>query len=341
MRAYVAATDGLRVRTAPNLSKDNIKRTLKYRDTVEVEEIINDWVKLVKTKADQPDLWVHGQYLSKTDPGAPFVSPISASRVNLHMGAGGWSPDKPPNQLSIVQANKVSAMLVPCYHPEQASSIIGMFRSAGVEHFVLRAVAPYFPVKGAAFADMAIRALRPFVDAIGTKTFMVQLHNEPNLYAEGLDSWGDGKGFNKWFIDARNAIVKALPGARIGFSPMSPGGNVANVRQDEKAFIAQCKDAIEFCDWVAVHCYYGNPDASDLVIPIAWWQKFAGKKPILCTEAGPSLDRAVTINGAQAMFKAFAKVRVPAFGWLLDHTGNPHFEGQSWSRQGIVLPSFG
>lgn len=338
MRAYVTATDGLRVRTEPNLN-GKIYKKLKYRETVDVDRIVPDqWSKLLNTSSD---LWVHGNYLSTTDPGLPFVSPIKASRVNLHMGAGGWSPTDPPNQLNIVASNKTHAMLVPTYHPEQAGEIIRLFRSAGVEQFVLRAVASTFPSRGGAWAAMAIPRLLPFVNALHTKTVMIQLHNEPNLYAEGLDSWGDGKGYNKWFADARNAIVQAIPGAKIGFSPLSPGGDVPNVRIDEITFLKACAGAIGLSDWFAVHCYYGNADANDLKIPIDRWKKYAQGKPIICTEAGPSLDRSVTIPGAQAMFKAFAKVNIPAFGWILDHTKNPHFAGQSWSAQGIVLPSFG
>lgn len=335
MRAYVIATDGLRVRKSPTLD-GKIYKTLQYRDMVEVDRIAPDWCKLINTPND---LWVHGSYLSATDPAVPFVSPISYSRINLHTNAGGWVPDD--KQLAIVRANRVHAMVIPCYQPQVAHETITKLRQNGVEQFILRATAPYFPVKGANFAAMATYSLRPFIEAVGAKSVMVQLHNEPNLYAEGLDSWENGKGFNKWFIDARNLLVKTFPGIKIGFSPLSPGGAVANVRADERKFIEACTAAIAVSDWVAVHCYYGKPDASDLDIPIKWWKSFSQKKPIICTEAGPSLDRFVSVEGVRTMFKKFAGVGVPAFGWILDGTGNPHFDGQSWVKQGIVLPSFG
>lgn len=338
MRAYVIATDGLRVRKEPKLDGKILKK-LPYRATLEVDRIVpGQWSKVISTTSE---MWVHGSYLSAIDPGAPFVSPISYSRVNLHMGAGGWQPTDPPNQLKIVSANKVSAMFVPTYQPQQAAETIRLFRTAGVEHFVLRATAPFVPMKGANWGNMAIRSLRPFVDAIGGKSVMIQLHNEPNMYSEGLEVWGNGVGYNKWFIDARAEIVKAFPNAKIGFSPLSPGESIPNERFDEKQFIADCKQAISLCDWVATHCYYINADASDLAIPVAWWEKFAQGKPILCTEAGPVLNHFVTIEGATNMFKAFAKARKAAFAWILDHTKNPAFAGQSWSAQNIVLPSFG
>lgn len=335
MRVYVKSTNGLRVRMSPTLD-GKIYKTLKYRDSVEVEKIVPDWCKLLNVKTD---LWVHGSYLSPTDPSASFVSPVSYSRINLHTNAGGWSPDD--RQLATVQANRTHAVLIPVYQPQVAAETISKFRQAGVEQFILRATAPYFPVKGGNFANMAIPRLRPFIEAIGGKSVMVQLHNEPNLYAEGLDSWVNGKGYNKWFIDSRNELVKAFPGIKIGFTPLSPGGAVPSVRADEKKFIEACGAAISISEWVAVHCYYGNGDASDLNIPIKWWKSFAQKKPIICTEAGPSLDRFVTVQGAKKMFKDFAAVGVPAFGWILDSTGNVNFNGQSWTRQGIVLPAFG
>lgn len=336
MKAYVAATEGLRVRNAPSMDGKIIK-TLKYRQPVEVDQIIKDgWCKLLGTSSD---LWVHGAYLVPTDPKLPFVLPISASKINLHASAGGWPPT--PSQMKIVKGNHVNAVLIPTYQPNYADRIIGLFRESGVEHFVIRSTTPYFPRNGADYAKLALPAVRAFTNAIGTTKVMLQIHNEPNLYAEGLDKWESGHSYNKWFIDAFNVFVKALPGIKVGFSPLSPGGSVPNVRYDERLFINACAGAIALCDWLAVHCYYGNTDASDLYIPIKNWKTYAQGKPIVCTEAGPSLNRQVTTEGVRNMFKAFAAVGVPAFAWILDAAGERSFEGQSWDRNNILLPAFG
>lgn len=340
MKAYVTPTDGLRVRLSPSLN-GKIVKTLKYRESVEIEKLIKDgWCKLIKTKPADPDMFVHGSYLSPDDPKPPYyVTPLSYSKINLHGSAGGWPPT--PSQMKILRGNKVDAVLIPVYQPGYAHRHIGLMRESGVNHFVLRSVTPYIPRNGRDYALYSLPAVRAFTDAIGSTKVMLQLHNEPNLYAEGLDNWGTGAGYNRWFIDALKVFTKELPGVKIGFSPMSPGGAVPNVRYDERAFISSCMGAIEMCDWIAVHCYYGNADASDLTIPIQWWKKFAGSKPIVCTEAGPSLNRFVTVDGARNMFKKFAAAKVPAFAWILDGTGNASFEGQSWDRNNILLPGFG
>lgn len=343
MKAYVLPTDGLRMRREPSLD-GKIYKTLPYRSVVEVEKIVPDWCKVLNVTLD---LWVHGAYLGASDPQSAFVSPVSASRVNMHIGAMGYPPDndKTKNGVAILTANKVQSVLVPTYQPNWAQVTVEQCRQAGVEHIVLRAVAPWFPKKGAEWAAMAVQSVKPFYNAITAgnkrKPVMMQLHNEPNLYSEGLESWGTGKNYNKWFLEALAVFKREMPSLRIGFSPMSPGGNAPGERTDETAFINACSQAISACDWVAVHCYYVNADASDLNPPVTWWKKFAQKKPILCTESGPALNRFVTVGGAQEMFKKFSKIGVPAFAWLLDGLGNDAFQGQSWTRNNIVLPSFG
>ena len=336
MKAYVAPRDGLRVRNAPSMEGKIIKN-LVYRQQVEVDRIVKDgWSKLLNTSSD---LWVHGAFLVPSDPMLPFVLPISASKINLHASAGGWPPT--PSQIKLVKGNRVNAVFIPVYQPNFADRIVSLFREAGVEHFVLRSVTPYFPRTGAEYAKLALPAVRAFTTALGTTKVMLQLHNEPNLYAEGLDIWQIGANYNKWFIDAFNVFVRELPGIKIGFSPMSPGGSVLNVRYDDRLFLNGCKGAIDLCHWFAVHAYYGNSDASDLTLPIKNWKIYAQGKPIVCTEAGPSLNKQVTTEGARNMFKKFAAVGVPAFAWILDAAGERSFEGQSWDRNNILLPAFG
>lgn len=344
MRAYVNATLGLNVRLAPKTSGQFV-RLATYGSVLEVDQIKRGvWSKLLNTT---PQQYAYGDYLQDTPPENVMVNSVSYSRINLHISAGGWPPKEPEKRT--LQANKVQSVLIPAYEPNLADLMIRECRNAGVEQFVIRAVAPVFPKDGAEWARMAVPRVRAFSNALGTTAIMMQLHNEPNLTDEGYKTgWQDGAEYNRWYMRALRVFRVEFPGIKIGFSPMSPGFAIENRRAQEDSFYSKCKESIENSDWFAVHCYYGNPDAKDLVIPDAMWRRYAVKTqtgrrvsiPIMCTEAGPSQWKQITNEGAARMFKMFADVRIPAFGWLLYSTGDKSFMGQSWAENNIVVPKY-
>lgn len=345
MRAYVNAKDGLYIRSEPKIDPKNIKGALVYGAAVDVDRVLkNEWSRILT--APEPR-YVYGSFLSQQPPNEVFHSPLSASRINLHASAGGWSPDD--RECAIVRANNVNAVLICTYNPNVASQMIERFRTVGVEQFVLRATSPYIPkvingdvvLAAKLWAREAVVRLKPFVSAIGGRSVMVQLHNEPNLSDEGLyTGWRTAKEFNTWFITAASVLRDAVSGIKIGFSPMSPGFAIPSRRIDENQFIAACYGAVSNSDWIAVHNYYGASDASDLTIPLTKWRGFAQNKPIVCTESGPSIGKYVTISGCLRMFKMFSAANIPTFGWILSATGAADFIGQGWKEQNIILPSF-
>lgn len=157
-------------------------------------------------------------------------------------------------------------------NPEHVSALVNQF--------------PHAPFVVRAFLSMQNRLISPeqFVnDTLGdvrrtigrirewsTKTIWIELHNEPNLFAEGLasincnitGSWGNASGFNIWYLDVLNRYRQAIADGNVKFlfPGLSPGGDVACIRKDSNAFLDGCGQAIAASDGLAVHVYWSHPD---------------------------------------------------------------------------------
>lgn len=89
------------------------------------------------------------------------------------------------------------------------------------------------------------------------RDIVIELHNEPNLVAEGLAaSWADGTEFEGWFLDVLQRYRAALPGRRFIYPGLSPGGTIPGIRQDHLQFMEQSKEAIRAADGLAIHGYW-------------------------------------------------------------------------------------
>lgn len=117
------------------------------------------------------------------------------------------------------------------------------------------------------FADMSSRRASPedfcswVVDdmrrfyRLGIRWF--EVHNEPNLKAEGLDkSWSNGREFGAWFLAVRNNLKTTFPEALFGFPGLSPNSFLVQWRYDDIAFISEARGAVEAADWLGVHSYW-------------------------------------------------------------------------------------
>lgn len=88
-----------------------------------------------------------------------------------------------------------------------------------------------------------------------------EVHNEPNLIAEGLgDSWVNGVGFGLWYKAVVEELRKLMPAARFGFPGLSPGVTLSGIRQNSLTFLNEALPyALPFIDWMGVHCYWQTP----------------------------------------------------------------------------------
>tara|TARA_B100002003_G_C14123403_1_gene540355 strand:- start:488 stop:1999 length:1512 start_codon:yes stop_codon:yes gene_type:complete len=119
-----------------------------------------------------------------------------------------------------------------------------------------------------------------------------EVHNEPNLTAEGQGVWKDGEEFADWFKMVASALRAWMPDVKVGWPGLSPGGDIPNVRVAALPFFEQARSAVESADWIGAHCYFRN--YSERVSPAGgqYYRNYIrGDKPILITEfSNPSPD---------------------------------------------------
>lgn len=107
------------------------------------------------------------------------------------------------------------------------------------------------------FVAFTLSDTRRTLDVLAGRDVVVELHNEPNLVAEGWQAaWQDGAGFQAWYLDVLAQYRAALPGVRFLFPAASPGGDIAGVRTDHVPFLEANRAAIEASDGLAVHLYW-------------------------------------------------------------------------------------
>ncbi len=113
-----------------------------------------------------------------------------------------------------------------------------------------------------------------------------EVHNEPNLYNEGLSySWENGTEFGTWLVNVLSLLHQQFPLGKFGYPGLSPGSSIQDVRLDEDTFFNDSITAVNASDWLAIHTYF--IDTNDMQTQIVrvknYLQKFSNK-PIMITE---------------------------------------------------------
>jgi hypothetical protein len=84
------------------------------------------------------------------------------------------------------------------------------------------------------------------LQALAGKALVVELHNEPNIVAEGLgSSWANGRDFANWWLELLNKYRRAFPDVRFIYPGLSPGSSVIGKKIDHIQFIEASRDAVE------------------------------------------------------------------------------------------------
>lgn len=173
---------------------------------------------------------------------ASATSHVSREEVDIFRTAGIMSV----KVLSSTNPDGVAALRRAC---PQANWVIRAFLDFGG-----RRVSPE------QFVEWTLNDVRRTLNQLnGVQDVVVELHNEPNLTAEGLgSSWADGVEFNRWYLRLLGLYRQALPGVRFIFPGLSPGGDVAGVRQAHRPFWDACAASIQASDGVGVHVYWSD-----------------------------------------------------------------------------------
>lgn len=138
------------------------------------------------------------------------------------------------------------------------------------------------------FVDWTLPDVRECVSRVGlNRPIYVELHNEPNLFAEGLGhSWANGVQFNDWLLSALRLYQQGLGGVGFLYPGLSPGPSVQGVRMDSTIFLEQSLGAANACDGVAIHNYWSDIWPMQLALSqIAGYISVLGSKMMWVTEA--------------------------------------------------------
>lgn len=267
--------------------------------------------------------------------GSTFQLPFTANLRGVGTSAGGWAPG--PTELDLIKRNNIETAFIVTYEAGQAAKAIAPMRNVGIKHFVLRACIHETISSAQRFIEITTPILKEYAAAIGgSDGLLVAIHNEVNLVQEGWTrAWRDGAEFATWWQAVAAAYRQALPGAKMGFPAMSPGGDVPNIRLNEPTFIQQAAAAVQAADWIGIHYYWVNQDGSDINPPLATWRQWFGNKPIIGTEVGPADANTVSSNAVRIAYQKFAEIGVPAMAWVLNGAGA--WKNAAWDQHGISL----
>jgi hypothetical protein len=129
----------------------------------------------------------------------------------------------------------------------------------------------------------AIRTLR--TEGVPDADIWIEIHNEPNLVAEGwTSSWQNGIQFATWLIAVKALYRQDFPSVQYMYPGLSPGADVPGVRMNSSSFLAESETAVTTCDAVGVHCYWSQTwPMSTAFTYLDSYQRF--NKPVWVTES--------------------------------------------------------
>lgn len=192
------------------------------------------------------------------------------------------------------------------------------------------------------FVEWTLSDVQRALEILHGRSTFVELHNEPNLVAEGLGgSWADGAEFAEWWLDVLGRYRRALPTARFLYPGLSPGSSVQGVRQDHIQFIEASRRAVEAADALGVHVYWAAnyPMQRALAVLDDYSVRFRGKA-LWITEASNN-DRQIAFHQKAQEYLIFWKqlqqrAAVRGVTYFVASAANPTFAHEVWVGNGIA-----
>lgn len=228
-------------------------------------------------------------HLSKLCPACfasePAPPATGAARLGLHASA---DPGLAAGEASMFAQAKIELAKIMSIYPEEHVSELAS-KLAGVP-FVIRAYLSFHnrpAVTPQQFFDWTVNDVGRYMKYLQGREVFIELHNEPNLRDEGwMHSWGSGAEFANWLLPVIQKYKQAIPGAKMVFPGLSPGGDVAGIRYDSMRFVNEARAAVNACDVLGVHAYWASNWPMNLALQTVdgYRNAFPGK-PIIITEA--------------------------------------------------------
>ena len=268
----------------------------------------------------------------------PDTQTLGQARIGLHASA---DPDINDAEHQEFTALRPGMIKVLSFHSaddigrlaanhKDAQWVVRAFLSFGGRH-----------ISPAKFVYDTIGDVRRALTKLRGREVVVELHNEPNLVAEGLGtSWTDGARFNIWWRELLKKYRLALPGVRFIYPGLSPGSTIVGIRLDHIQFIEASRQAVAEADGLAIHTYWSNvyPMSRSLEVVDDYISRFPAK-PIWITEASHNQDSIPPTQMAQEYLNFWHELQsrstIKGITYFVASASDPVFGNEVWVGKGI------
>lgn len=269
----------------------------------------------------------------------PDPQPLGHARIGLHASADPDIRDAEIEEFATMRPGMIK--LLSFHNPQAVEKLAAAHPDAS---WVVRAFLDFGGrnISPAQFLNDTISDVRRTLNFLPGRGVVVELHNEPNLTAEGLgSSWNDGASFATWWLELLDRYRQALPGMRFIYPGLSPGSAVSGIKHDHIQFIEASRTAVEAADGLGVHIYWSNvyPIARALDVLDDYISRFRFT-PIWVTEA--SNNKAGTTPGTKGrqyleFWQALQqRPTVQGVTYFVASASNPAFAEEVWVGRRIA-----
>lgn len=286
--------------------------------------------------------FVPGQVVNTTVPPPavdPEPAPLGQARIGLHASADPGISQAEIDEFALMRPGMIK--LLSFHDPAAVQKLAAAHANA---RWIVRAFLSFGGrnISPAQFLNDTVSDVRRTLNFLQNKDVVVELHNEPNLVAEGLgSSWSDGASFARWWLEVLGLYRQALPGVRFIYPGLSPGAAVSNLKQDHIQFIEASRAAVDAADGLAVHLYWSNvfPMQAALNMLDDTISRFRFK-PIWVTEASNNKAGTPAFRKAEQYLEFWQALQrrptVQGVTYFVASASNPTFGEEIWVGREIA-----
>ncbi len=268
----------------------------------------------------------------------PDTPIMGQAQIGLHASADPDIPDEEHNEFAQMRPGIIKVL---SFHDPAD------IRKLAIAHpkaqFIIRA---FLSMEGrnispGRFIADTISDVRRTLGELKYHDVVIELHNEPNVFAEGLGtSWSDGSKFNIWFQELLKRYREILPAERFIYPGLSPGRDVTGVKLDHIRFIEASRQAVKASDGLGVHLYWSQyqPMSRALETLDDYISRFRFH-PIWVTEASYKSNSPNPAQMAQDYLRFWKELQtrpvVKGVTYFVASASNPEFFKEVWVGKGI------
>ena len=268
----------------------------------------------------------------------PEPKPLGQVRIGLHASADPDISDEEVGEFglfrpSIIKVlsfhNPVGLRKLAQNHPD-AKWIVRAFLDFGG-----RSISPQ------RFFNDTISDMKRTMDILQGRDVVIELHNEPNLLPEGLESsWADGADFATWWLRLLRLYRYIFPDQRFIYPGLSPGAEIYRFKQDHIRFLEASRPAIKAADGLGIHLYWSvyTPMSEALKVLDDTISRYRNK-PIWVTESSNNKGGITAPDKAREYLVFWKKLQerpiVKGVTYFVASSINPQFSEEVFVGRGM------